>query len=969
MVMTAAIIGLSAGQASAQIGTWTKVTTPAPDANNGGMIVMSNGSLFLHSSSGGTQGDGTIWDILTPDSTGSYINGTWSQSAPMNQERFSFSSEMLMSGNIYVAGGEYGTDGTQAGYHVEVYNPLTNVWTEATGTNSTDIISDGSCKLLDNGDVIQALVDVSFPVHCRFYTPGTNAMTTAPSTLHGSNESMWLKLPDNSVLMVDEGSVSSERYIPSLGQWVADGIVPDSLYDPYGYECGPGWMLPDGRAFFIGGTSHTAFYTPSGNNTPGSWGKGPEVPNGYGMPDAPGVMMPNGHILFACSPQPTQQNEFASPTKFYEFNYLDSSYTLVPAPDAGAATRSICQQYQMLMLPNGQVLLGLSADSTSQTYYIYTPGSGPLAAGKPIINSIDKLTCTTFMATGHGFNGISEGAAFGDENECDSNYPIFRFTSGGKVYYARSYNWNSAGVQRGLSNIDTAYFELPPTMGTGSYELYVVANGIASDSLAFSDSIPNLSSSLSPPSICTGTAFTYTGTSGAPGATLSWTRPAVTGISNAAVTTPQSSGINEVLTNTTSNPVTVNYIYEVTAYGCNNNISVPVVVNPVPTAAFVAAPISACILPDSVTFINNSIAGTSYVWSFGDGGTSTAANPVYGYNTNGSYTVKLVASSACGVDSITQAGYIAVTAPAGPTVSGGICGDSLLVFHAGTTSSGVSWFDSLGNYVSSANPFITSQLSPTTYYAQDSVIAPVDSVGPATYSTLGGGGNFAGSNPHYMIFDAQADLTIISVVVDASVAGGQTISLYDSLGNMLAVATPTVPAGVSTVPLNFFVPKGTSYGLVGGDGNNAINLYRNNAVPAGSYPFTIPNLISIDASDVGTGRYYFFYDWYVEGTPCISARTPVTATVGGCTGITPVPAAMSFAVYPNPAATEVTVDLHDGYEGATVSLRDVLGQVLTTRTASGAQITLDLSSYTDGIYFVEVSQGGTSAARKLVISR
>ena len=78
---------------------------------------------------------------------------------------------------------------------------------------------------------------------------------------------------------------------------------------------------------------------------------------------------------------------------------------------------------------------------------------------------------------------------------------------------------------------------------------------------------------------------------------------------------------------------------------------------------------------------------------------------------------------------------------------------------------------------------------------------------------------------------------------------------------------------------------------------------------------------------------------------------------------------MSFAVYPNPAATEVTIDLHDGYQGATVSLRDVLGQVLTTRAASGAQMTLDLSSYTDGIYFVEVSQGGASATRKLVISR
>jgi hypothetical protein len=171
------------------------------------------------------------------------------------------------------------------------------------------------------------------------------------------------------------------------------------------------------------------------------------------------------------------------------------------------------------------------------------------------------------------------------------------------------------------------------------------------------------------------------------------------------------------------------------------------------------------------------------------------------------------------------------------------------------------------------------------------------------------------------------------------------------------------------VPLNFYVPKGTNYGLVGGDGSTAINLYRNNAVPAGSYPFTLDNIASITGSDVGASHYYFFYNWHVEGPPCVSALTPVTATVAGCTGIAPVPGSMSFGIYPNPASGQVTVDLHDRYEGATVSLRNMLGQVLTTRTATGTQLTLDINAYADGIYFVEVSKGGVSATRKLVISR
>ena len=746
---------LSGTAAHAQIGTWTALTNLAPDPNNGGMLLMTDGSVICHTSSGGNLGDGTIWDKLTPDATGSYVNGTWTQIAPMTQERFSFSSEVLKDGRVYAAGGEYGTDGTQAGWHAEIYDPATNTWTEATGTSSAKTISDGNCKLLDNGDVLQAEVDVPFPVHTMFYNPTTNAMTAAPSTLHGENESMWLKLPDNSVLFVDEASVTSERYIPAQNQWIADGTLPDSLYDPYGYECGPGWMLPDGRAFFIGATNHTAFYTPSGTTAPGTWSKGPDVPSGFGMPDAPGAMMVNGHILFACSPQPqSAQNEFLTPTAFYEFNYLDSTFTAVPVP-SNAATNSICQQYTMLDLPNGQVLLALSQDPSAAQYYVYTPGGSPLASGKPVISQVNKLTCTTFMATGHGFNGISEGSAFGDENENDSNYPLFRFTSGSNVYYARSYNWNSTGVQRGLAN-DTAYFELPAAMGSGSYSMYAVANGIASDPTPFVDSIPSMTSSLTPPAVCTGTAFTYTPASSAPGATFTWTRPAVTGISNAAITTAQTANPNEVLINTTNNPITVTYAYVLTGYGCNNDINVKVVVNPIPTAAFTASPLTSCILPDSVTFTNTSIAGTSYVWTFGDGGTSTAANPVYAYSGSGLYDVKLVASSACGVDSLTQTGYITVTAPAGPVANSQIhCGDTSFALSATSSTSGVAWFDASGTYLSSANPFVTPSLSQTTtYYVQDSVPGSILTVGPADDNVLGTNAVYTRTRNHGVTFDA-----------------------------------------------------------------------------------------------------------------------------------------------------------------------------------------------------------------------
>jgi PKD repeat protein len=868
------------GHANAQ-GTWTAVTKQAPDPNFGVMLLMTDGSVICHTSTGGTLGIGTIWDRLTPNAHGSYINGTWSKIAPMNRERYSFSSEILKDGRVYAAGGEYGTDGVQAGSHGEVYDNTNNTWTQAIGPNA--IMSDGSCKLLDNGNVLQALVDVPFPVHTVVYNPTTNSYTTGPSTINGQNESMWLKLPDNSVLFVDEGLQSSERYIPSLNQWVADGTVPVALYDAFGFECGPAWMLPDGRAFFIGGTNHTAFYTPSGNNTPGTWVAGPDVPNGYGMPDAPGTMMANGKILFACSPQPTSSVEFATPTLFYEFDYLTNTFTEVNPPST-ANVGAISQQYCLLGLPDGSVLCGLSQDNSSAQYYIYTPDGTPLASGKPAIDAVTKLNCTSFMITGHGFNGISEGSAFGDENEDDTNFPIIRLTSGGKVYYARSYNWNSTGVQRGNAN-DTTYFTVPESLPNGNYSLSVIANGIASDGLSFTDSIPSLSSSLAPPAICTGTAFTYSPTSNTNGVTITWTRAAQAGISNPAVSSPQVSDPNEVLIDTAGVPVTVIYSYVIHGFGCDNPENVSVVVNPVPTASFKAYPLTACQVPDTVTFLNNSIAADSYRWDFGDGKTSSARTPTHIYRAIGKYSVKLVATSTCGNDSVIQENFIDIDPPSVPITTSSSdtisCG-GIATLHA-SGSDTLEWFNQAngGNPVGKGPDFITpSLLTNTTYYVESDVTG-IPSFSPPPTDSFGTGTIFPNSNFQGDVFNVNEPCTLASVVVYSSVAGNRTIQLFDGSGNLLQNVVINIPVGQSTLTLNFPLSVGTGYTLGCGDDVTITNLFRNTTGAA--FPYSDPGgFVTITGNTVPDNEhYYFFYNWQLHNPACIIGRAPVQVVVNG----------------------------------------------------------------------------------------
>src|SRR5262249_8837008 len=145
-------------------------------------------------------------------------------------------------------------------------------------------------------------------------------------------------------------------------------------------------------------------------------------------------MMVNGHILCALSPVPTSANHFPSPTSFYEYDSVANSFTRINGP-LGLTLPGPSFVMRMLDLPDGNVLL-----TTSDTQlYIYQPGGLPLAAGKPAISNVTQNANSSFHVNGTLFNGISEGAAYGDDAQMDSNYPLIRMTNlnNGLIYYAR----------------------------------------------------------------------------------------------------------------------------------------------------------------------------------------------------------------------------------------------------------------------------------------------------------------------------------------------------------------------------------------------------------------------------------------------------------------------------------------------------------------------------------------------------
>jgi PKD repeat protein len=84
-----------------------------------------------------------------------------------------------------------------------------------------------------------------------------------------------------------------------------------------------------------------------------------------------------------------------------------------------------------------------------------------------------------------------------------------------------------------------------------------------------------------------------------------------------------------------------------------------------PSANFTASPTNG-VAPLNVAFTDTSSGSpTSWAWTFGDGGTSTAQSPNYIYTVPGTYSVTLIASNSGGSSTNTQANLITVM-PAAP---------------------------------------------------------------------------------------------------------------------------------------------------------------------------------------------------------------------------------------------------------------------------------------------------------------
>lgn len=482
----------TASVATTASGQWTAIAHPAPSVTET-MLLLTDGTVMVHDFS-----QNSAWMRLSPDATGSYVNGTWSTLKPMNTARLYFASHVLPNGNVWVLGGEY-VNGNEAWTNTgEIYDSVNNTWSPIKPIPHF-IFGDDPSMLLPGGKILAGTIDTK---QAFLYDIQNDSWSETGSKVYedASDEESWVMLADGRVLTYDIfqsigydpfnghviGSPGSyaEVYDPQSTTWssispsdgTASGSIPQLSSIALGYELGPLLRLQDGRIFAIGATGHTAFYTPSTN----TWTAGPDIRDGdnalFGADDAPGAVLPNGHVLFVADAGP-DSGLFSGPTKIFDFDPATDTISEVEPPQNSNFSHQDFPAFvvRMLVLPTGQVLM---TDASNKLWF-YTPtGSAPLKL-RPRIEGVTYDGAGVFTLTGQQLNGQNAGSAYGDDAEMDESYPIIHLTDGdGKVFYARTTNWSSVLVSTGVYR-ETVDFTLPKELTTGGiYTLSVSGAGI-----------------------------------------------------------------------------------------------------------------------------------------------------------------------------------------------------------------------------------------------------------------------------------------------------------------------------------------------------------------------------------------------------------------------------------------------------------------------------------------------------------
>jgi hypothetical protein len=453
--------------------TWTPLEHQPTFAANTALL-LTDGRVIVQDT------DASDWWTLTPDENGSYVKGTWKQVASLQAgyAPLYHASAILPDGRLVIQGGEYNGGNTEVWTNLgAIYDPVKNKWTPLAapsgwsqiGDAQSVILNDGTFMLADPFDEADAQLDAT-----------TLAYTVLPGTgkADRNDEEGWALLPNGKVLTVDAiDAPNSELFDPATQDWSTAGSTIVRLEDPNSQEIGPMVLRPNGVVFATGANASGAGHTSNYSTKTGQWTAGPDIPNGLSIADGPAALLVNGNVLIMAGP-----GVFGNGIQFFEWN--GTSFTTVPNIAGAADIPSYVGD--MLVLPTGNILLTTQGGASPQVLVYSTTGTYK-PAWQPTISSVPTKIKrgTQYVVKGTQFNGLSQGAAYGDDTQSATNYALVRITNKATkhVFYARTVNPSTMAVATGSKPVST-HFTVSSATETGPSNLVVVANGIPSKQVA-----------------------------------------------------------------------------------------------------------------------------------------------------------------------------------------------------------------------------------------------------------------------------------------------------------------------------------------------------------------------------------------------------------------------------------------------------------------------------------------------------
>jgi hypothetical protein len=461
------VLAIALGLASAQ--TWTPLTNQPPRFRPGTALLLMDGRVLAQDN------DQSDYWTLTPDNTGSYLNGTWTQvaSLPSGYGPEYYASAVLPDGRVVVMGGEYNLGTTEWTTLGAIYNPETNVWNSVQAPSGWTTIGDAQSVVLPNGTFM--LANCCTEDQALLNEQKLTWTPTGAGKEDENDEEGWTLLPNGEVLTVDTNSkrnMASEIYDPVVGAWYYAGSTVVELIKVAFGEIGPAVLRPDGTVLATGGNGNNAVY----DTSTGTWSAAPPFPSNQqgqqlDIADGPAAILPDGNVLCMTSP-----NVYVNGAVFFEWDGANFNQTV----DIPRAPLDSSYVGRMLVLPTGQILF----TDGSTDVEVYTSTGVPNPSWAPTITKFAKTIVhgKNSILSGTQFNGLSQGAAYGDDAQMATNYPLVRITNNatGHVFYARSFKPSTMGVATG-SKIVRTHFQVPSGIELGASQLEVVANGIASN--------------------------------------------------------------------------------------------------------------------------------------------------------------------------------------------------------------------------------------------------------------------------------------------------------------------------------------------------------------------------------------------------------------------------------------------------------------------------------------------------------